>query len=72
MRLRIHRKGKIFFTKASCVADTTFTSGCPIKRSKEQTCLIDSGAAKLLNEEFGANSRCFVWAKQDFTQGLIN
>jgi hypothetical protein len=36
-----------------------------MKRSLEQSCLIDTGVAPELNEEFGAYSRCFLWAKQD-------
>lgn len=36
-----------------------------MKRSLEQSCLIDTGATKELNEEFGAYSRCFLWSRSD-------
>ena len=50
-----------YYSKSVCSAETTFTSGCPMKKGKDQSCLLDTGDKKANGEEYGPNSRCFQY-----------
>lgn len=58
-----------FYDKAVCLQETSFSSGCYVKRAKKHSCLLAGSFTAGANEYYGSGARCINYKATSGTYG---